>query len=826
MNDQIIAHLREDDNVPQILTDHLIGVSVLSEKFASKIGMAESGKLLGLLHDIGKASSEFQQYIKSATGMINPDEDEFIDPISKKGKIDHSSAGAQYIYKLLASTGNKGEMAGQILSLCLASHHSGLIDCISPDGIDKFTNRIEKEEELTHFKEAINNLPQEILKTINQLAHNEIIIDQIIKKIQEIKDPLDTKDTFSFKIGLLIRFLFSTLIDADRIDTADFEIPHQKSLRYQGEYPRWSNLIQKLNVAVEHYKNKPDQNNIDILRNQISEACYAFSTKPKGVFQLNVPTGGGKTISSLRFALNHANFHHLERIIYVIPYTSIIDQNASDIRNILEDTDPTNKNRKGIVFEHHSNLTPEKETYRHKVLAENWDAPIIFTTQVQFLETLFGSGTKSARRMHQLANAVIVFDEIQTLPIRCIHMFNVAIRFLVNQCGASVVLCTATQPLLHKIDPVSRSLPLDPQNKIIENEDEIYQAFKRVQVINHTKNGGWNEDAICDLVLKETGITGSSLVIVNTKKAARDLYFKLKGKKPVSLFHLSTNMCAAHRKDTLKTVKDQLAKQNSNSEIVCVSTQLIEAGVDVDFGAVIRYLAGLDSITQAAGRCNRSNKRENGLVHIINPANENIKNLYDISAAISITERLLDEYTKNPDDFDHDLIGLKLLERYYDYYFYRRKDEMGYKVGVNSIIGRDDELFNLLSINNNSIIEYNVKNNKTPSIKFTQSFQSANRSFRVIDTYTQGVIVPYNEGKEIILDLMGNIPLKKEYELLRKSQQYSINLFQHEFQKMVETNAIKEIKKGAGIYYLENGFYSNEVGFQPNTDVVNENLII
>ena len=826
MDKQLIAHLRESDSIPQSLIDHLSGVSILSEKFAAKVGLAETGKLLGLLHDIGKASEEFQQYIKSATGIINPDEDEFIDPILRKGKIDHSSAGAQYIYRVLSLNGHEGSLVGQIISLCLASHHSGLIDCISPSGENKFINRINKEERYSHVDEVVNRLPDDFMKAIDQLVSNNTLINNLVSKLKEIREPIDSRETYLFKCGLLIRFLFSALIDADRIDTSDFETPVKTTLRFHSEYIAWKELIKKLNIVIDTFENKENKNNIDILRNQISESCFQFSQKPRGIFHLTVPTGGGKTISSLRFALNHAELHKLDRIFYIIPYTSIIDQNANEVRKILEDSDSKNLFDQEIVFEHHSNLTPEKETYRHKLLAENWDARIVFTTQVQFLETLFDSGTRSARRMHQLANSVLIFDEIQTLPIRCVHMFNLAIRFLVNQCGASVVLCTATQPLLHSIDPKSKSIPVQPDKKIIKNENELYKAFKRVQVINNLKKGGWNEESITKLVVEELEKTGSVLVIVNTKKAATDIFNKLKEINCPGLYHLSTNMCPAHRINVLNEIKSLLADPTNNPPVVCVSTQLIEAGVDVDFGSVIRYLAGLDSIIQAAGRCNRNNYKDIGFVHIINPENENIKYLKDISQGIEVTERILNEFTIDPENFDNDIFGLKVLDRYYQYYFYNRKNEMGYQVSPASIIGRNDELFNLMSENTNSVNEYKRKNNSPPPIMFAQSFQSANKCFRVIDSITQGVVVPYKKGKEIILDLIGDNSIQKQYHLLRESQKYSINLFTHEFQEMVDNKVINEIKKGEGIYYMVDGYYSEEVGWQKNSNQGSkENLI-
>ena len=238
---------------------------------------------------------------------------------------------------------------------------------------------------------------------------------------------------------------------------------------------------------------------------------------------MTVPTGGGKTFASLRFALNHAAHHcksdtMIDRIFYIIPYTSIIDQNAEEARKVLEDKDKNGNYLNKVVLEHHSNLTPDEETRRQNLLAENWDAPIVFTTQVQFLEALFGSGTRSARRMHQLANSVIIFDEIQTIPIRCVHMFNLAIRFLVHACGATVVLCTATQPLLDKVAPIQRALKIQPEQRIIPYEKELFKKLKRVEVFDRRKIGGWSDEEIAGLTIQELREKGSVLIVVNTKK--------------------------------------------------------------------------------------------------------------------------------------------------------------------------------------------------------------------------------------------------------------------------------------------------------------------
>ncbi len=811
MKTQYIAHLRETDNTPQHLWTHLQNVSEIAGKFAASCGLKEHGQVIGLLHDLGKASWEFQKYICSAVGIIDPDSDDYEDPIAKKGKIDHSSAGAQILYRYFSERGPEGQLAAQFLSLCIASHHSGLIDCLAPNGENNFLRRIEKSEDLTHYSEAWNALEKNERKEIDALL-SAGVEKKIVDVLNHLKEKNDSKATFIFKCGLLIRFLFSCLIDADRLDTANFESPKDAQLRNVSDYRSWETLIERFGYKLREFENKKSKNEIDELRDQVSQACLGFSAKPKGIYQLKVPTGGGKTLASLRFALNHAAHHKMERIIYVIPYTSIIDQNADEVRKILEDKDDAGKYVDKVVLEHHSNLTPEEESRRHNLLAENWDAPVIFTTQVQFLEALFGHGTRSARRMHQLANAVIIFDEIQTIPVRCVHLFNVALRFLVQGCGSTVVLCTATQPLLDKIEPIHYALSIQPEQRMIPNEEELYKKLRRVEVHDSRKIGGWSDEEVADLTLQELQVKGSALVIVNTRNAARSLYQAISAKTNLEIYHLSTNMCPAHRLKILGEIKERLM---SGSPVICVSTQLIEAGVDIDFGSVIRYIAGLDSIVQAAGRCNRSGRR-NGLgnVWIVNPTHENLDKLQDIGIGIDVSNRLLDEYRGCPEVFDNDILGLGMISSFYNYYFYERRNEMKYPVGKKSPIGREDDIFNLLSTNTLSVAEYQRIAKSDLPLVFRQSFQAAAKSFEVIDSFKIGVIAPFQEeGKKIIEDLCGAFGMEKEHRLLRRAQRYSVNLLPYEFKKLMAEKAISEIRSETGIFYLDKQYYSDQFGW-------------
>lgn len=815
-----VAHCRLKNGKMEIQTlwNHLKETGNICAGLANKIGLKNQGLILGLLHDLGKASQEFNLYISSATGLIDPDSDEYVDSKSKKGKIDHSSAGAQLIHSYLGSKSPESNFVAQILSLIIVSHHSGLIDVLSPNGENNFERRINKSKELTHIDECIENLEQSIGKDIEKILLSEEFVKNMIEQIKSIMnlddggEYQDNSETFLFKMGLFVRFLFSCLIDADRMNTADFESPENCKYRnIEGGYD-WKNLVDKFEKKINKFE---ERNKIDKIRREISNKCSELSKGNKGVYQLTVPTGGGKTLSSLRFALQHANIHDLDRIIYVLPYTSIIDQNAEVARSIFEEVDETGKFTMDVVLEHHSNLTPDKENTRQKLLSENWDAPIIFTTTVQFLESLFGYGTRGARRMHQLANAVLVFDEVQTIPIQCVHMFNVAVRFLVETCGATVILCTATQPLLHKINPSNKALKILSEGKIMGDVEELFASLKRVRVFNKIKPGGWTDVETDELINIQLQEVNSLLIIVNTKRTAKSLYEKVKINGDVESFHLSANMCPAHRMDVFGKMKTFMKQKK---KVVCVSTQLIEAGIDIDFGCVIRYLAGLDSIAQAAGRCNRNGNVETGKVFIINPENENLDKLKDIKIGAEITQRVLEEYKNNPKNFDGDILSPKLMERYYEYYFYKRSDEMSYNIGTKSHVGRKDSLFNLLSNNKISIEEYRRIHKKNPELKLYQSFMSAAKEFEVIDTISRGIIVPYGDvGKNIILDLCDDSPMEWKGKTLTKAQRYSVNVIN--IDSLFKKKMIHEVKEETGIFYLDVQYYSDEFGL--GEDVVN-----
>ena len=806
-----IAHWRESDQTPQYLADHLLNVSKYSFGFSKKIRLEVAGELIGLLHDLGKYSDDFRCYIHSALGLLNPDEDDYVDSGALKGKVDHSSAGAQFIWEVLARKGAVASLIGQLLALCIASHHSGLIDCLNPEGSDVFGKRMKKPEEKTHLQEVQSCADTEILARAHVLLDSPELIAETKNLLSALKLKEKNERPLYQQIGLAVRFLFSCLIDADRIDTANFEQKKVAANRPQGDYVPWLVLIERLENALAAFA---PRHPIDHLRQKISAECKDAATRPAGIYTLTVPTGGGKTLASLRFALLHAEQRKLDRIIYVIPFTSIIDQNAKVVRDILEpDEFPQDKGK--VVLEHHSSVTPEKQTWREKMLCENWDAPVVYTTMVQLLETLFGSGTRGARRMHQLANAVLIFDEIQTLPIRCVHLFNNAINFLNEQCNSTVVLCTATQPLLHKVAVDQGAVRLADGHEIVSDVRQTFADLKRVEIIDQRRPNGWSFAEIADLASSEVERVGSCLIIVNTKDAAKQIFLASQALVDAeSLFHLSTDMCPMHRKSELAKIKYRL---ESGLPTLCVSTQLIEAGVDVDFGAVIRSMAGLDSIAQAAGRCNRNGKSAHGSVHLVNPSDEHVtlEYLKDIAIGRDKVASVLDFFRETPERYGHDLLGPQALADYYTHYFFERQKDMGYPVSPKEAkaIGRNDSLLSLLSENGLSLAEAGRKGAPISTRLLNQSFMSAADAFKAIDSPTQGVVVPWGKaGADLIGRLHGAYDISLEGELLREAQQFTVNVFPHVFDKLSKAEALHVIKEGVRIYSLDPRYYSKQFG--------------
>jgi len=809
MSKGAIAHVRKLDGLQQLLIDHLLETSTISGQLAAKLNLGLVGELLGLMHDFGKYSRKFQKYIHDETGLFNPDlDDEESTP--NGSKVDHSTAGAQWVYRELRKFGAEqgiGELFGQMLGLCIASHHGeGLIDCLDGEGNPKWVERFNKTDELTHLAECEQNANEAVLQKAKELA-GENLIRSLLKAVKPILSDSTTNDKIKeFYLGCLTRFLFSCLIDADRINSSDFEREAQKEVRRLTEKPDWQSAIDKLETHLASFENRYP---IDEIRSRISDDCLKRAADSQGIYTLTVPTGGGKTLASLRYALHHAQKHNLDRIIYIIPYTSIIDQNAQAVREILGED---------WVLEHHSNLEPEKQSWQDKLLSENWDKPIIFTTMVQFLDAWFGGGTRGARHIHPMTNSVLIFDEIQTLPVKCVHLFCNVLNWLTTFGKSTAVLCTATQPLLgesglqnfpkdKRESIAARGLLKQPAHAEImgkhQDLDKLFADLSRVEIRFNEKAGGWNVEEAGAFLLEQFQITPSCLFIVNTKKWAQELYQYCKGQNvpPEALFHLSTNQCAAHRKAIFDTIK---ARLKNGKPVICISTQLIEAGVDISMACVIRALGGLDSIAQAAGRCNRhGEKKGKGQVWVLNLQEQDFTRILpDIQAGKNHAERVFRDFA------GQDILQPAAMERYFEYYFYQRSDEMAYFV-KNSATG---SLLDWLS--DNALNPYGEKNNKRskPLPLLMQSFKSAGRAFQAIDAPTRAVIVPYGEGTELIAKLCGEWDPKEMHRTLQKAQRYSVNVFPNVWDKLQKENALHETIEGSGIYYLKERHYNDEFG--------------
>lgn len=799
MSKKAIAHVRKSDKVEQALSTHLIESSYISGLLADKLHLKQAGEVLGLMHDFGKYSSKFQKYIHDVTGISNPDLDEEENALNGN-KVDHSTAGAQWVYRHLEQMGSHGSgiLCGQILGLCIASHHgAGLIDCLSPEGKMVWKNRFDKADDLTHLQECIQKADKEILEKAESLVTASLLQELLHPIKQILKDSQTNHQIKEFYLGCYTRFLFSCLIDADRINSADFEHQYYAKERHFQDTVNWQEAIDKLEIYLKNFKPRYE---IDHIRRDISQRCLERAHDAQDIYTLTVPTGGGKTLASLRYALHHAQKHQLDRIIYIIPYTSIIDQNADDVRKILGEN---------WVLEHHSNLDPEQQTWQNKLLSANWDKPIVFTTMVQFLDAWFGGGTRGARHIHPMTKSVLIFDEIQTLPVKCVHLFCNILNWLVQYGKSTAILCTATQPLLDKLPSEIQKygeLCLSEHAELMGDPQSLKRLFtqlSRVQVKWENKQGGWSVNEAGAFLLQQFEQFSSCLFVVNTKCWAYDLYRYCQNQAvpQEALFHLSTHQCAMHRKALLEKIRERLKQK---LPVLCISTQLIEAGVDISVQCVIRALAGLDSIAQAAGRCNRHGELEKGFVYVLNLQEPDFsKILPEIKLGqdkASETIRLYPNY---------DILHPETIQEYFKRYFYNRKDEMTYRIkksdSGNLLDWLSDNSRNVFSEKNN----WRRQNRQFPLLM--QSFKSAGQAFKVIDAPTQALIVPYGEGKDLIAKLCGEYDAQEFNQYLAKAQRYSVNVFPHIFEKLMKSNGLQEISD-TGIFYLHEQFYHDEYG--------------
>ncbi|MDR2033370.1 MAG: CRISPR-associated helicase Cas3' [Helicobacteraceae bacterium] len=748
------------DGREQDAREHFIKVADKAEAFAKKFGAPKFAFTAGALHDLGKLSAEFAQYMNEG---------------GKRGSVVHSTQGARYVLEQ-ATKFEIDPLIAELLALCIAAHHGELVDAISPSGETPLLDRMTKDDPKLHFGETVSAF--ERLNLIRLHAALNECADEMAAFAKRCRE---NRLNCNFALHLFAKSLFSCLVDADRLDAYTFETGKEPSFIV----PSWENLLKTLETYLLSDEFAVDTP-INQIRQEVSARCIAAARMPRGIFRLDAPTGGGKTYASLSFALIHAMEHKLDRIIIVIPYLSILDQTASKIREALgigkEDD---------LILEHHSNLLPpdeEEKATSYRLATERWEHPIIITTMTRFMETIYSSKSGDLRRFHNMARSAIIFDEVQSLPIKCISLFNEAVNYLYTFAGSSIMLCTATQPPLNECQHPIRATPTN----VIGN---VLSPPKRVEIQKRIIDGGHSMEQLRDFVSEELDSSLNCLVILNTKKDAIKLYKTLKPiaeEKEIKIIYLSTLLYPKHR---LKLLGDISKALEEKKRLLVISTQLIEAGVDISFECVVRALAGLDSIAQAAGRCNRHGEYSHICsTFIINVAGENLTNLPDIAIAAKITERVLYETAGD------DPLSPRVMRQYYRYYFYDRKNLMDYDVDGNGA------LYDWLSSNAQGKGAFkNAKGSEPP--RLTQAFRSAAEAFSVIDQNAKGIIVCHDEEAQALLNKYENAEPSEKSRWLRQLQRYSISLYKYEFAKIAYL--IYEID---GLSVLPKGYYDSELG--------------
>lgn len=793
-----IAHIREKDNVIQTVEDHLIEVKKLAEKYGSKIGVGTLCGLAGLLHDMGKYSEDFKDYILKA--VYEPDNP------PPRGSVDHSTAGGKFLFDLYhVIEDTYSALLAEIIGNVIISHHSYLQDYLNSNLESTYLTRV-RDRKVSDFEKMKQSFFNKVM--------NETELNAYVKKARlELKDFMEKENDKSnaWKIMYLTKFIFSTLIDADRTNSRQFEENNYTEINDHDTNvfsTYYEKLIHKLNSFK---KNSEPQTLINQLRNNMSEQCEQFAENPSGIYTLSIPTGGGKTLASLRYALKHAQLFNKKRIIYIVPYTTIIEQNAQEVRKILGDYEN--------VLEHHSNVIHEdidgSDDYtisqkKLRLAKDNWESPIVFSTMVQFLDIFYGYGGRNIRRLHNLSESIIIFDEVQKVPVHCISLFNQALNFLKNYCDSSIILCTATQPAL---DFVKHKLEINTDAEIINDIPDIIESFKRVTIVDKATDFLFNQDMLINFINEKLNDVNNALIILNTKKAVKDLYEAfLVSENNFHIYHLSTSMCPNHRMDILNKVKHHL---ENNEKVICVSTQLIEAGVDISFECVVRSLAGLDSIAQAAGRCNRHGETDNQNVYVIDYENENLSRLKEISTGKEISKNILVDIKK--DTFAHggSILSMQAMERYFKDFYLSFEVDLDYPIK-----GMNETMVQLLmaeGFENSYLKEYYLEYEKLPSLCVANSYNTAAKNFKVIDSPTTSVIVPYGEGNDIIAELNGDTEIEDLSLLFQKAQQYTVNLYQYQLDLLNESGSLITLFDDK-VYALKEGAYDLEYGVNVEGD--------
>ena len=756
---EFAAHIRETDKQKQSVAQHCLETAALAICYTDTVNLENSAELAGLLHDIGKLTAAFNAYIHEQNDI-------------HRGELDHSFAGAKFLAEC-AAPDKPSQKTAELLGRVILSHH-GLHDWITDDSKDTYAIRTEK---TAYYDEIMQNLRQthltDKLDTLFLRAVSEYTAaDEKIKAISSGNEKTK-QEHYGFYLGM-----------SDSHTEAHFDLP-----------ALWKEMRRNMKKKLDEFAGKTDP--ISLQRQSISDRCAAFAAHDVKICKLIVPTGGGKTLSSLRFAIEYANTHPVQHIFYIAPFMSILEQNSDIIREIAGES---------AFLEHHSNMLAEvsgndEQLQEYELRTEKWDSPVIATTMVQFLNALFSGKSAAVRRMHRLSRAVIIVDEVQSVPLKCVYLFNQAMNFLSQICGSTIVLCSATQPPFEQCTEFP--LILDAQSSMTGDTETDFDVFRRTELVYQNRKGGYSYDEAAEFCREKFTENGSLLVVVNTKSAAKELYQQLRETDGAAVFHLSTAMCPKHRSIQIDKMTAML---HAHEPVICVTTQLIEAGVDISFGCVVRSLAGMDNAAQAAGRCNRSGEFHRVCpVYILELWEEKLDSLAEIKHAQDISRQMLDTPA------DTDFLGVNMQSSYFRKLFSQAQNRnfqniLRYPLPDDT----DQDLINLLSVNHHRVKKYTH-----PKRRFSgQAFKTAGAYFSVIDSQTVSVIVPYNEdAKTLIAKLNSNPNPNETVRLLRKAQQYAVSIYAGTEHKLNEESALHTMPCGKTyVRILDARFYDENFG--------------
>lgn len=780
------AHIRKEITqdgsatyVMQSVSEHCRNTAKYAGEALKAIGLEKTAYLAGLLHDCGKETSAFKSYLEDS--VIG-------NKLVKRGSVKHSFVGMHYILSKRVNGDDYRNLAMELIAYAIGAHHC-LFDCVKYNKESAFDSQLD-EKDKAYIDEALNNYFLECSseEEIEQLL-NEAIAE--IKKVIDHIIAIDTEETDKcekpFYYGLLCRLITSAVIYGDRKDTSEFcknKLGNSASLD-------WNNVIEKFNAYISSLQNK---HTVDPERKEISQACAEAAKKEGGIYRLNLPTGSGKTLSSLRYALEHARLYHKKRIIFVMPLLSIIEQNAKEIRKAIQDD--------SIILEHHSNVVNEEASdsdrlEKRELLTQPWDKPIIITTLVQLLNTLYSDKTSSIKRFASLTNSVIIFDEVQTVPNNMLTLFNLAVNFISEICHATVILCSATQPCFEKAEHKM----LGKVKNLITLPARTLNVFKRVKLVD---KGAMTMEELTEFALEIIARGKSLLVVCNTKKEAAELFLNIKAGMNVSIpiYHLSAAMCTAHREAVIKEMKSRLCAENP-LQTICISTQVMEAGVDISFNCVIRLQAGMDNVVQAVGRENRNGENNNlELAYIVKLIDEKLNLLPEIERAKIATDSLL-QAAKIDSKYD-DLMSQASI----DYYYKQLYDKMNFGYQSLYVNQLNTSIYKLLSAIGEAM----------PSI-LSQKFKTAGENFKVFADNTTEVIVPYGKGKEIITELASEKAkndLNYAAEKIQEATGYTVSCYNYQLEALNNNNAVNYYDD-FGIYTLvDSSYYDENLGLVLN----------